>query len=108
MCESVWCGQMGTVSGGNMNSSISPLVSQFAVLSFPVLTYAAGIVMALIWWRRWPQCCALVFSGLLVLLVTSILQPVITQYIFNNRGAAPAITMGEQLAKIGMVTSFVR
>ena len=88
-----------------MNSSTTMMFSQLTVMLFPTLTYLAGIVLALIWWRRWPQCCALITSGLLVLLLTSVLQPLLTQYIVMNRGPS---SIGSQLLTISIITSFIR
>jgi len=71
----------------------------------PIFVYIAGIVLAIIWWSRWPQCCALVLGGLLVLLLTSILQPVIVQQLVVNRGGT---SIGQQMVMISMIASLFR
>jgi hypothetical protein len=74
----------------------------------PIFVYIVGIVLAIIWWSRWPQCCALVLGGLLVLLLTSVMQPFFAQQIIGNRSSSTTATIGQQMVMMTVIVSLFR
>jgi hypothetical protein len=73
-----------------------------------LLVYLVGIILALVWWSRWPQVCAIVLAGCLVLLLTGIVHPLLQAQMIANRGSGSAASIGQSLAMISMIATVFR
>ena len=90
-----------------MNTSMAPFLGMLMGAVPLLLVYMVGIVLAVVWWGRWPQVCGLVFAGCAILLVIGIVQPLIQSSIVINR-TGTAASIGPTLAMLGMIATIIR
>ena len=78
-------------------------LGQLAGQSLNLLVYLAGIVLALVFWRRYPRPCALTLSAMGLLLLTAIGQTVAMFYIAYRFGPTPGL-----IATSALVSNLIR
>jgi hypothetical protein len=66
-----------------MSPGLQPFVQQFLSLLPFVLVWGAGIVLALVTWKRHPQASALAAAGFAVFLVEAVIGAVLTTVIMR-------------------------
>jgi hypothetical protein len=67
------------------------------------------LVMALVFWGRYPRACLLAFLGSLLLLGTGLLHPLANMYVIETRSAgASTVSMGDKLLVVSLVMNTVR
>ena len=85
-----------------MNVAIWSVMSMLPM----VLVYLAALIMAIAFWGDYPQTCAKVLAGALIMLLTTILQPVMQAQVVRT-GVAMG-TVGQSIMMISMVANVVR
>ncbi len=86
-----------------MNSSISPYLASFLTSSPLLIAYIVALAMAVVFWSQYPQPCALLLAASLILLVTTIIQPIIQQRLFSMRTSS-GWSMQEYAQWISMIS----
>ena len=93
-----------------MNEIVIPALRQLLMQSPILLVYLAGMMFALAVWRRYPVPCVFVLIATTVLLVVSVAQTFLTQYLIHarvERGWEPA-QLSWVLSASGLVGSVLR
>ncbi|RME49986.1 MAG: hypothetical protein D6796_03930 [Caldilineae bacterium] len=72
-------------------------LGQLAGQSLLLLVYLVGIVLALVFWRRYPRPCAFTLGAMGLLLLTTIGQTVMTFYFAYRFGPTPRLIAGSAL-----------
>jgi hypothetical protein len=78
---------------------------------FPVLVvYVVGVILASLFWRRYPGPCLLVLLATGLLLVVTVTQPFVTQYLFRARSDLGWANekLGRMVGAVGMTGSLLR
>jgi len=75
-----------------MNDILLPFLTQLAGQSPVLLMYLVGMVLAVVFWRRYPRPCAFTVSAMGLLLLTSVGQTFATLYFIAYRG----ISLGQE------------
>ncbi|HUJ44313.1 MAG TPA: hypothetical protein VLW52_11975 [Opitutaceae bacterium] len=68
-----------------MNNIIIPSLSQLLGQSPVLLVYLIGLILALVFWRRCPTPSLLVLVATVLLLLISVIQPFVTQFLIHAR-----------------------
>jgi hypothetical protein len=90
-----------------MNSTMAPYFGTLLGISPVLLVYIIGIVLAAVWWGRWPLTCGLVMAGLMILLVVGLVQPYIQLSMTLNRTGSMS-SLGQQIMLLGIVSNVLR
>jgi hypothetical protein len=93
-----------------MNDVIVPALTQLVVQLPLLLVYLVGLMLALVFWRRHPTPCVLVLISTAILLVASVAQTFLTQYLIharNERGWEPQ-QLSWILSALAMAGSILR
>lgn len=91
-----------------MNSATTPFVGILLGGMPLLLVYLVGIILALVWWARWPQVCAIVLAGCLVLLLTGIVHPLLQAQMITSQSSAGVASVGQRLAMLAMIATVFR
>lgn len=67
-----------------MSNSYLPALTDLAVQTPVVLVYLAGVLFALVFWRRSPRSCLLVLLGCALLLLVTVGQTFAVQFVVHN------------------------
>jgi len=91
-----------------MKAILYPSLMQLLIHAPAVLVYLVGGVLALICWRRCPLRSILSLSGCAFLLVLTVVQPFINNYILHARAEFgwSAQRIGHEFAIVGVAMSF--
>jgi len=75
-----------------------------------VLVYVAALILAIAFWGDYPQTCAKVLAASLILLLTTLIQPVLQQQMIQSmRGAGgTAVSIGQSMSILALVANFFR
>ena len=93
-----------------MNPAASFLLQQIAYASPALLVYLAGVVLAIVFIRKYPMPALLTLGGGLVLLITTIILTLIQYYLFRYRleNAWSAAEYSRVLSMITLAANIVR
>ena len=93
-----------------MNSSMSPYLSMFLASAPLLIAYLVALTMALVYWSQHPLPSALVLAASIILLVTTIVQPIVQQQLFSMRTSNGWSTQqyAQWISLIGMGFSLFR
>jgi hypothetical protein len=90
-----------------MNTTMTPFLGMLLGAAPLLVVYLVGILLAIVWWGRWPQACGLVLAGCSILFIAGIVQPLIQSQIMLNR-SGNLQSVGQTLAMLGMIFTIVR
>jgi len=68
-----------------MNNIITPSLTQMLVQAPVLLVYLLGLILAFVFWRRCPTPSLLVVAAIGLLLLVTVTQPFVTQYLIQAR-----------------------
>ncbi|MBL8794207.1 MAG: hypothetical protein JNM56_09895 [Planctomycetia bacterium] len=93
-----------------MPEVLFPALSQLATQLPLFLVYAAGMVFALVFWRRGPIACLLTLLACAVLFLLAIVQTFATQYLLRTRLdlEGDTVRIGTMMTAIGVIAGFLR
>jgi hypothetical protein len=86
----------------SMNNVILPSLMQLLAQAPVLLVYLAGLILALVFWRRCPTPCLLVFVATVVLLLLTMIHPFLSGYFIQAR-----TEMGWTHEKLGSIFSAI-
>jgi hypothetical protein len=93
-----------------MSEIFIPSLTQLAVQTPIFLIYLAGMVFSLVFWRRCPISCLLTLLACVLLLIVSVTQTFVTQYLIFARNDLDLAhqKLGWMLSTVGVIGSFLR
>lgn len=92
-----------------MNIIIASL-RQLAIESPILVVCLTGIILALVFWKRCPISCLFILIALIILLLITLINPFMIQYIIQSReeSGASYTTMATQLAVVNIMSILFR
>ncbi len=93
-----------------MNPMLTSYLTQLAVQSPVLIVYVIGLVLAIVFWARYPGPAVLTFVALALLLVITLAFPLVQMYVVRVRAESTWSMQkyGTVMSVVGVVSSILR